>query len=142
MNRFLLLHGVDSTTTAIEEFISRFSNLDTLTLQGLYVPNGSPHTITFAWVPVALNGVPPTVRKLTVEIVVGHLSHLDIFLWSAMDEILASRLQSVAIVEVLLATPIGKTFLLDNVYRDIERRLPLAAQRGVLRCSAVAEHPI
>ena len=127
---------------ATEEFMSRFSNLDELTLQGLFVPSGPLHTITSAWVPVALNGVPPTLRKLTVEIVVGHLSHLDTFLWSAMDEILASRLQSVEIVEILLATPIGKAYLLDGVYQDIERRLPLAAQRGVLRCSAVAEHPI
>lgn len=77
-----------------------------------------------------------------MEVVAGHLSYLDIIPWPAIDERLAHQLQSVTIVEILLATPVGMNYLLENVYREMEKRLPLAAQRGVLRCSAVAEHPI
>jgi hypothetical protein len=60
-------------------------------LQGLFVPSIAP-IIIFEWIPVALNGVSPTVRRLTMEVVAGHLSHLDIIPWSAIDEILAGHL--------------------------------------------------
>lgn len=77
-----------------------------------------------------------------MEVVAGHLSYLDVIPWSAIDERLAHQLRSVTVLEILLATPIGVNCLLDNVHQEMGRRLPLAAQRGVLRCSAVAEHPI
>jgi len=76
-----------------------------------------------------------------MEVVTGHLSYLDIIPWSAIDERLAHQLQSVTVVEILLATPVGVNHLLENVHQEMEKRLPLAAQRGVLWCSAVAEHP-
>ena len=75
-----------------------------------------------------------------MEVLASHLSYLDIIPWSAVDERLAHQLQSVTVVEVLVATPLGVNCLLDNVPQEIEKRLPLAARRGVLRCSAVAEH--
>jgi hypothetical protein len=129
---------------ATAEFISRFENLKALTFQGLLVPpvpiQRSP--VTFDWIPVALRGVSPTVRKLTMEVVAAHLSYLDIIPWSAIDQGLACQLQSVTIVEILLATPIGMARLLDDVHQEMEKRLPLAAQRGVLRCSAIVEHPV
>jgi len=77
-----------------------------------------------------------------MEFIAAHLSHLDVIPWSAVDEVLAHQLRSVTIVEILLATPIGTTHLLQNVSREMGERLPLAAQRGVLRCSAIAELPI
>ena len=77
-----------------------------------------------------------------MELVANQLSHLDVIPWSAIDEIFSHELRSVNTVEILLATPFGKNRLLDSVYQDMEKKLPLAAQRGVLRCSAVAEHPI
>jgi len=58
-----------------------------------------------------------------------------------VDERLARQLQSVTVVEILVATPVGVNYLLDNVHQQMEKRLPLAVRRGVLRCSAVAEHP-
>jgi len=76
-----------------------------------------------------------------MEVLTGHLSYLDIIPWSAIDERLAHQLQSVSVVEVLVATPLGVNYLLDNVSQEVEKRLPLAARRGVLRCSAVGEHP-
>jgi hypothetical protein len=126
------------------DFISRLNNLEALTFQGLFVP-GSPvqrHPVTFEWIPVVLLGVSPTVRKFTMEVVADHLSHLHVIPWPAIDEILAHQLRSAITVEILLATRSGTDNLLDNVYRDMKGRLPLAARRGVLRCSAVAEHPI
>ena len=126
---------------ASAEFISQFSNLKALTFQGLLVPE-TQHTVTFEWIPLALRGVAPTVRKFTMEVVTNHLSHLHAIPWSAIDEVLASQLQSVVIVEILLATPIRVNRLFDNVFQDMEIRLPLAAQRGVLRCSAVSGFPI
>lgn len=77
-----------------------------------------------------------------MEVVAACLQYLDVIPWSAIDEVLARQLQSVSIVEILLATPVGTTRLLENVHKEMERRLPLAAHRGVLRCSVVAEHPI
>ena len=77
-----------------------------------------------------------------MEVVASNLPQLCLIPWSDIDEILAYQIQSMIVVEVLLATPIGTIGLLENVYQDMEERLPLAAQRGVLRCSAVAEHPI
>ena len=77
-----------------------------------------------------------------MEVVAGHLSYLDIIPWSAIDARLAHQLQSVTTVEILLAAPVGVTYLLEGVSQEMEMRLPLAAQRGVLRCFAVAEHPI
>jgi len=129
---------------ATTEFISQFSNLETLTLQGLFVPiiPAQRPSVTFEWIPTALNGVSSTVRKFTMEVIAAHLSYLDIIPWSAIDERLAHQLQSVTVVEVLLATPVGTNYLLENVSQEMGKRLPLAAQRGVLRCSAVAEHPV
>jgi len=128
---------------AIAEFISQFTNLETLTFQGLFAPRlrvqQSPFTLE--WIPVALSAVSSALRKLTMEVVAGHLSYLDIIPWSAVDERLAHQLQSVTVVEVLVATPAGVNYLLDNVPQEMEKRLPLAARRGVLRCSAVSEHP-
>ena len=77
-----------------------------------------------------------------MELVTDHLSHLHVIPWSTIDEILADKLRSVIIVEILLATSSGVDYLLDNVHRDMQRRLPLAAQRGVLQCSAVGGHPV
>lgn len=76
-----------------------------------------------------------------MEVIAAHLSFLDIIPWLAIDEMLASKLQSVTIVEILLATPVGMTELLEGVYQAMRGRLPLTAQRGILRCSAVSEHP-
>jgi len=129
---------------ATTEFISKFSNLQTLTFRGLFasrVPVRRSH-LAFEWIPAALSGVSPTVRKLTMEVIAGHLSYLDIIPWSAIDERLAHQLQSVTIVEILLATPVGVNYLLENVRQEMRKRLPLAAQRGVLRCFAVADHPM
>lgn len=89
-----------------------------------------------------LNGVSPTLRKVTIEVVVDNLSHLQNVPWSAIDEELAHQLRLVTVVEILFATPIGTCYLLDNVHEEMERRLPLATQRGVLCCYAVARHPI
>ena len=129
---------------ATAEFISRFENLEALTLQGLLVSNVPVQRlpITFEWIPFALEGVSPTVQRLTMEVVAAHLSYLGAIPWSAIDEILAHKLQSVTIVEILLATPVGTTHLLENTHQEMGKRLPLAARRGVLLCSAVAEHPI
>lgn len=129
---------------ATTEFISQFRNLEALTFQGLFVPSApiQQHPITFEWIPIVLCDVSPTVRKFTMELVANQLSHLDVIPWSAIDEIFSHELRSVNTVEILLATPFGKNRLLDSVYQDMEKKLPLAAQRGVLRCSAVAEHPI
>ena len=99
-------------------------------------------SVTFEWIPVVLHGVSSTLRKLTIEVVADHLSYLQNVPWSAIDEKLAHQLRSVTIVEILLATPIRTSYLLDNVYEEMERRLPLAAQRGVLCCSAVAGYPV
>lgn len=126
---------------ATAEFISQFSGLETLTLQGLFVP-ARRTSITFEWIPVALNNISPTVRKLTMEVIAAHLSHLDVIPWSTIDERLTHQLQSVTVVEILLATPVGSNYLLENVSQEMEKRLPLAAQRGVLWCSAVAGHPV
>src|SRR5258708_2546381 len=123
------------------DFISEFSNLEALTFQGLFVPI-QRRLITLEWIPIVLLRVSPTVRKFTMEIVANHLSHLHAIPWPAIDEILSHQLRSVTIVEILLATSSGVDNLLDNVYQDLKRRLPLAAQRGVLRCSAVGQHPI
>ena len=76
-----------------------------------------------------------------MELATDHLSHLHVITWSTIDEILADQLRSVIIVEVLLASSSGVDYLLDNVYRDMKRRLPLAVQRGVLQCSAVGGTP-
>jgi len=76
-----------------------------------------------------------------MEITSSSLSYLDVIPWTAIDEKLAHRLQSVTAVEILLATPIGMGCLLENVYEEMEKRLPLAARRGVLRCSAIAGPP-
>ena len=128
---------------AAGEFISRFSNLEKLTLQGLVMPSGPVEKIpiTFEWIPIVLRRVSLTVRRFTMEVVASNLLQLSLIPWSDIDEILAYQIQSVTIVEVLLATPIGTIGLLENVYQDMEKRLPLAAQRGVLRCSVVVEHP-
>ena len=77
-----------------------------------------------------------------MEVVASQLSHLHVIPWSAIDGILAHQLQSVTTVEILLATPVGATHLLENIFQDVEKMLPLAARRRVLWCSAVAEHPI
>ena len=77
-----------------------------------------------------------------MEIIITHIPYLDVIPWSAIDDVLSHQLRPVTTVEIFLATPIGKTHLLENVYQEMGERLPLAAQRGVLRCSAVAEHPI
>lgn len=77
-----------------------------------------------------------------MEVVAAHASYLDIISWSVIDEMLAGQLQYVTIVEILLATPVGTPYLLENVHQEIGKRLPSAARRGVLRCSAVAEHPL
>ena len=98
--------------------------------------------VTFEWIPIALNGASPTVQKLIMEVVAGNISNLDAIPWSAIDEKLAHQLQSVTTVEILLATPIGTGYLLENGHQEMGKRLPLAAQRGVLRCFAVAEHPL
>ena len=129
---------------AAGEFISRFSNLEKLTLQGLVMPSGPVEKIpiTFEWIPIVLRRVSLTVQRFTMEVVASNLPQLCLIPWSDIDEILAYQIQSMIVVEVLLATPIGTIGLLENVYQDMEKRLPLAAQRGVLRCSAVAEHPI
>ena len=126
----------------IGDFISQFSNLETLTFQGLLVPISWRLPIKLEWIRVALLRVTPTVRKFTMEIVTNQLSRLHAIPWSAIDEILSDQLRSVTIVEILLAKYSGVDNLLEDVYQDMERRLPLAAQRGVLRCSAVGEHPI
>jgi hypothetical protein len=114
------------------------------TLQGLLVPKlaAQQPPVTFGWIPITLCGVSPTLRQFIMEVVASDLANLHAIPWSAIDEILAQKLQSVIIVEILLATPVGTTHLLENVFQDIEKRLPLAAKRGVLRCSAVAEHPV
>ena len=79
-------------------------------------------------------------HPVEVYVVACRLSFLDAIPWSAIDETFARRLQSVTTVEILLATPFGAGHLFDNVYQDMESRLPLAAQRGVLRSSAVTEY--
>ncbi|KAF9791941.1 hypothetical protein BJ322DRAFT_1026300 [Thelephora terrestris] len=128
---------------AAGEFISQFNNLEELTFQGLVPHKPQPEKIpvTFEWIPIILCRVTPTIRKFTMETVADDLSRLDFIPWSAIDEILAHQLQSVITVEILLATPIGTRRLLDNVYQDVGKKLPLAAQRGILRCVAVAKHP-
>jgi len=77
-----------------------------------------------------------------MEIIVTRLQYLDVIPWSAIDEVLSHQLRPVTTVKILLATPIGNTNLLENVYQEMRDRLPSAARRGVLRCSAVVEHPI
>lgn len=77
-----------------------------------------------------------------MEIIVTRLPYLDVIPWSAIDEVLSHHLRPVTTVEILLATPIGATHLLENAYQAMGERLPLATRRDVLRCSAVAEHPI
>lgn len=76
-----------------------------------------------------------------MEVVTAHPSHLDVIPWPDIDEILARELQSVFIVEIFLATSKLVDRSLENVWQVMSMRLPLAAQRGVLRCSAVADHP-
>jgi hypothetical protein len=147
--KFLAINLVLHTTLippvkVIAGFISQFSNLEALTFQGLFAPRVPvlQPTPAFEWITTALSAVSPTVRKLTMEVIAGHLSYLDIIPWSDIDERLAHQLQSVITVEILFATPVGANYLLENVRQEMEKRLPLAAQRGVLRCSAVAELPI
>ena len=77
-----------------------------------------------------------------MEIIIAQLPFLDVIPWSAIDELLSHQLRQVTTVEILLATPVGNTQLLENVYQEMGKKLPSAARRGVLQCSAVAEHPI
>lgn len=76
-----------------------------------------------------------------MEVVAEQLSDFHFIPWSAIDEMFAHQAQSMVIMEILLTTPLKMRYLLDNVYRDMKMRLPLAAQRGMLRCYAVAGIP-
>lgn len=95
---------------------------------------------SLSWIPPVLRSVTAPIRRLSIELMIKSLNHLDSMDWSQIDHILANQeslrwLTEVG-VTVTSTSALRGTIDAQTLKTFVAQRLPMTSKRGILHCVA------